>query len=96
MRTEDVVTQDPICFFVSQDFVVLCDVGVGQKRKCAFVVLDRFGSQLIFRLADRCDLGLRVDDAGNGIIVDVAMQAVDLFDTGNGSFVRQSWFLLQC
>ena len=59
---------------------------VGHKRKVADAVLHALALELLLGLADPRDLGVRVDDARDGVVVDVAVLAGDVFDARDAFF----------
>ena len=65
---------------------------VGAEGETAGLELDAGRFQLGFVLADPGDFGVRVHDAGDGAVVDVAVAFLDVFDRGDGfllGFVRE-------
>ena len=57
--------------------------GVGHEVELADLVLDAGGLDLVLCLADPGDLGGGVDDAGNDVVVDVAVLAGELLRDGD-------------
>src|SRR4029079_18612371 len=60
----------------------------GLERETAFLVGDTGVFQGIFGLPDRRHFGLGVNDAGNRVVVDVAIAGHDSLDAGDALFGR--------
>ena len=56
---------------------------VGREGELADIVLDTGSLELLLGLADPSDLGVRVDNRGNGIIVNVAVTSLDILSNSN-------------
>ena len=56
---------------------------VGGEGELPDFILDAVRLELLLRLADPSHLGMRVHDGGNGVVVDVTVTVLDVFDGGN-------------
>ena len=97
-QTDNLRSQQSVCFWVGQDFYEPLALVVGQRSavgdKWEFADFDGypflFGK--IFGEADSCNFGIGIDDVWNRVIVDMAGFTGNSFDARNAfvfSFVRE-------
>lgn len=88
-RTHDVDTKDLVCLLLSQDLHepfgvgIGLGAGVGTEVEFADVVFGSGGLELLLSLADPGDLGVRVDDGGDGSVVDVSVSGFQEFGSSD-------------
>ena len=87
--SDDVDPFEAIGFGVGEDFNGAFDLAegagatVGAKGKNAFAILEARVFELFFGLTDRSDFGVGIDDAGDGIVIDMAVTGDELFDASD-------------
>ena len=90
--SNDMDPQNPIRLRVRQELDHTIRVQVRLRSRvrtegeAADIVLDAVLLQLLLVGADPRDFGVRVHNAGNAIVVDVAVALCDVFDAGDGFF----------
>lgn len=62
--------------------ICLCS-RVGGEWEFTDFVCDTGSFELFFILTDPCDFGVGVDDRGDGIVVDVSVTCLDVFNSGD-------------
>jgi len=65
---------------------------IGLERKNAFAVFNAGFFELLFRFADGGNFGFGIHNAGNGVVIDMAVASDKMLDSGHaffGRFVRQ-------
>jgi hypothetical protein len=91
-RADDVDAEDAVVLGVGEDFDFAVGVSqgagaaVGEEGECAFFVRSVCLFELVFGFADGGDFRVCVGDAGNGVVVDMAVAGDDLFDAGDAFF----------
>mmetsp|Transcript_25000 Transcript_25000/g.54508 ORF Transcript_25000/g.54508 Transcript_25000/m.54508 type:complete len:257 (-) Transcript_25000:1017-1787(-) len=89
VRADDVSAEDPVGFLIGQDLnkslrtAVGPGAGVGGEGEGTNAVRDACLLELFLGLADGGNLGIGVDNAGDGVVVDVAGVAGNGFHGGN-------------
>ena len=86
IRSNNMYSQNTIRFLIRNKLdhplrihIRLCST-VGAERECPNIVLYSRFLEFLFGLADPGDFGVRVDDAGDGAVVDVPVAGFDVFD----------------
>ena len=87
--SHDVNTQDLVGLLLCQELDLTLGVQVrlgarvGQEGELSDFVLDTGSLELLLRLADPCDLGVRVHDGGDRVIIDMTMASLNVFGRGD-------------
>ena len=93
LRTDDVHPEDAVRLRLDEELDLTLGVEVrlgarvGEEREAADLVLDAVLLEFLLRLADPCDLGVRVHDARNGAVVHVTVPAVDVLRRSDPLFL---------
>ena len=92
IRPHNMNPQDPVRLRVRDELhqtlgiEIRLRAGVGGERECADFVLDAFGFEVCFGLADPGDFRVGVHDGGDGVVVYMAVVFGQVFDGCDGFF----------
>lgn len=89
VRANDMDTKNFIRFLFCDEFykAISVQIGlgtrVGSKAEFADIVFDALSLKVLLCTADPGNFRVCVNNRGNGIVIDVTMSGLDVFDSGN-------------